>query len=280
MNNDKRAQDAADTPHTDDFHRGSEEFDGFEETAAALGLAAEPINPPDALRARLMAQIALTPQLSPNDAGLDAQVTPINATESEPRHSAVTPPESVEHEAQRAESTPTNSSRSITPGPAERRAARRWAPMTVGIVSAAAAVALFFGGVVLGQIGSSAGSPDLPLAGQTEELVTIAAAADSQRAIVKLDDGGSATLMWSGELGQSALFVDGLPKLSESQSYQLWYIGASGPISAGILEQDTSGPSWKVLDGQMTVGDLVGVTVEPAGGSEQPTSDPVIAIQS
>ena len=149
--------------------------------------------------------------------------------------------------------------------------------MTVGIVSAAAAVALFFGGVALGSNGAT---HDLPVAGQTQELVTIAAAADAQRAVVPLTDGGSATLMWSGELGQSALFVDGLPKLTESQSYQLWYIGASGPVSAGLLEQDASGPSWRVLDGQMSAGDLVGVTVEPAGGSKQPTSDPVITIQS
>jgi anti-sigma-K factor RskA len=62
--------------------------------------------------------------------------------------------------------------------------------------------------------------------------------------------------------------------------YELWYIGESSPRAAGTFIVDAGGRSWFVLTGAMHAGDAVGVTVEPVGGSEQPTTDPVVAIAS
>ena len=62
--------------------------------------------------------------------------------------------------------------------------------------------------------------------------------------------------------------------------YELWYIGESGARPAGTFSVSESGATWRVLDGDMVAGDMVGVTVEPRGGSEQPTTDPIVAIES
>jgi len=53
-----------------------------------------------------------------------------------------------------------------------------------------------------------------------------------------------------------------------------------GAVSAGTFDSSGTGTVWRVLDGSITVGDLIGVTVEPKGGSTQPTTDPIVAIQS
>jgi anti-sigma-K factor RskA len=146
-------------------------------------------------------------------------------------------------------------------------------------VAAAAAVALFVTGTVAGQ--AIYGNPNDDFAQQqASSLAEIEASPDSQRAAAQTATGQDATLVWSGELGLSAIIVEDLPALGDDEDYQLWYIGAAGPISAGTFDSDGSGTVWRVLDGTMTAGDTVGVTVEPKGGSEQPTTDPIVAIQS
>ena len=113
---------------------------------------------------------------------------------------------------------------------------------------------------------------------QTVALAEINAASDVQRAKVSMDD-ATATLVWSGELGKSALLVDGLGSLPSDKVYELWYIGEGGPVSAGTFSA-ANGTTWRVLDGAMSAGDKVGVTVEPQGGSKQPTTDPIMVIET
>ncbi|GAA3860112.1 anti-sigma factor [Leifsonia kafniensis] len=220
----------------------------FSETAAELGLAVAPVQPSASLKANLMAQLAATPQLAP----------PPPATPAAGNLEPVGPPIAAETAA-------------------ERRAARRWFSRPVGIlIAAAAAIALFFGGTLVGQTINSNQFAEQ----QASALAQINAAPDAQRATTTTADGQPATLVWSGELGQSALLVEDLPALPNDEAYQLWYINGEGAVSAGTFTSPGSGTVWRVLDGTMQAGDAVGVTVEPAGGSKQPTTKPIIAIQS
>ncbi|PPL14197.1 anti-sigma factor [Microterricola pindariensis] len=241
---------------------------GFAETATELGLAATPVQPPASLRADLMARIALTPQLPRLEEGADA-ATAATPTLAVPAAPAVPTAEKP--------SEPSGPSQPSHAGPAERRAAARWRRPVGVLVAVAAAAAFFFGGLAIGQLQDST-----PSTGQTqaEQLADIAAAPDAQRAAAEVAGGGTATLVWSGELGRSALLADGLAPLPQDQTYQLWYIGAEGPVSAGTFEASSSGTTWHVLEGQMSAGDVVGVTVEPAGGSTEPTSAPIVQIAS
>ena len=142
MNGDEQVNDAVAEPRNDGFLH-SDEFDGFAETVAALGLATEPVDPPGALRARLMAQIALTPQLAPvseatatpetqiSPESPQSHATPIRSVEPIRSVTPIFAPDDVRAATQNAEratepSTANSSSRALRPGPAERRAARRW----------------------------------------------------------------------------------------------------------------------------------------------------------
>lgn len=161
------------------------------------------------------------------------------------------------------------------PGPAELRARSRWSQRPlIALASAAAVLGLIAGGGIV--------ATSLVQQGQYQQqaatIAEITAAADSQRRTVELPD-GSATLVWSGELASSALIVDGLEPLPGHQVYELWYIGEDGARPAGTFTADGSQTS-RVLEGDMRAGDVIGVTIEPRGGSEQPTTDPVLVIET
>ena len=88
----------------------------------------------------------------------------------------------------------------------------------------------------------------------------------------------TADVMWSEQRAQGVLAVHGLPALPAGQDYQVWVIGAGAPVPAGTF--DTSGSSAEVLIGEeVFIGAVVAVTVEPAGGSTEPSSDPILVIQ-
>lgn len=198
-----------------------------------LGLAVPSVDPSPALKASIMAKIAVTPQL-PREA--DA-----------------------------------------VPGRVERAATARWftRPVTV-LIAAAAAILLFAGGVFAG----NAFAPRTADA-QATSLAELSAADDLQRASAEVAGGGVATLLWSLEQRRSAVLIDGLSALPVGKTYQLWYLDAAGAATpAGTFEASGDGTTWRVLDGAMSGGDTVGVTIEPDGGSAAPTTDPILAITS
>ncbi|ERK71416.1 anti-sigma factor [Leifsonia aquatica] len=235
----------------------------FEDVAAQLGLAAEPVTPRPELKAALFAAIQTTPQLPAEPEAAPAPVlTPVPAPEAV--QAAPTAPAAPEAPAPEAT-------------PAERRAQRRWfARPAIIAASAAAAVILFFGGAIVG--GTIAGNDSTQQ--QASALAQINAAPDAQRASAAVTGGGTATLVWSAQLGTSALIANDLPNLPNDKTYELWYIRDGKATSAGTMDAAGTGSTWKVLAGTMKAGDTVGVTVEPSGGSPQPTTNPIVAIPS
>lgn len=164
---------------------------------------------------------------------------------------------------------------------AQSKAQARWFQKPVAFLAAAAAVVAVF-------LGASSLTGMLNNGNQVQQalaLASINAQPDVQRSTVPLlanvdgHNSSTATLVWSENIGQSVLLVNGLEQLPEDKVYELWYIDGEGsPVSAGLFNIPNSGHTYSVLEGEMTAGATVGVTVEPAGGSKQPTSEPVIAI--
>lgn len=111
-------------------------------------------------------------------------------------------------------------------------------------------------------------------------LERIEAAPDAQAASTTLPDGGEATVHWSDSVGEVVFVSDGLPTLSDDQSYELWFVRDSGAITAGVFEAADDGDATALLAGSLNPGDVIAVTVEPAGGSPtgEPTTDPILAI--
>jgi anti-sigma-K factor RskA len=78
---------------------------------------------------------------------------------------------------------------------------------------------------------------------------------------------------------QSAvLVIAGLGPLEPGKTYQVWLIDSGGPKSAGLLSVDSKGQAVFIVTSQETIGSFqsLGISVEPEGGSSQPTGDIVV----
>jgi len=211
------------------------------DTAVLLGLAVEPVEPSAGLKQSILDQLDAHPQVA------DDGTAPMAAAPAQ------------------------------YPSPAQLKSQSRWFTRpVVALAAAAAAVALVTGG---GMIASTFGERNFDQA-QVDQLTAITSADDAQRASIPVENGGTATLVWSNQLLSSALIVDEMASLPDGKVYELWYINDAGARPAGTFSASDDGRTWRVLSGTMQAGDTVGVTVEPAGGSVKPSTDPVILIAS
>ena len=88
-----------------------------------------------------------------------------------------------------------------------------------------------------------------------------------------------ATLTIAPNANNATFFAANLPALSADQVYQLWIIRGDLPVSAGIFNVDENGRVTFPVDGTLAASfDAVGVSIEPAGGSDQPTPDQIILL--
>jgi len=90
--------------------------------------------------------------------------------------------------------------------------------------------------------------------------------------------GGAATVVLAADRHALAVVTTGLPALPSGQVYQLWLIGKPKIVSAGLLPAAKNGQTPPVLATGVVKGDTLGLTVEPAGGSAQPTTTPILEL--
>lgn len=142
------------------------------------------------------------------------------------------------------------------------RSRRRFHPTLL----AAAAVALFaVGGVVL--VATNDNSSD-PIAAVIE-----ASDATARSLSGEIDD---LTVIYSASEGALVVQGAGLTVLDDSSTYQLWLVGPDGAKSVGIFRPDADGEVAERFPDTDPTGFVLGVTEEPAGGSESP-SLPILA---
>lgn len=114
---------------------------------------------------------------------------------------------------------------------------------------------------------------------QTTRVADVVAAADARLIEMGGPEGASVRLVWSQARGEGVLLADGLPPAPGEQVYELWLIDETGAKPAGLFDADDGGRVTHVLTGDLTAVQAIGVTVEPAGGSPQPTSDPIMVAE-
>jgi len=261
-----------------DFPELRAEADSLRETALQLAYAVDPIEPPASMKASLMAQIASTPQAAAPAVQVPAADVPA---------ASVVPPAPVADVAgdagQEARFTPATR-RNRAGGSATAAARRRWFQRPAAVLTSAAAVAVVFLGVGLG-VGTAFTPSNQPGTGTTQAssgLDRIYAASDFKRSTAKVSGGGTATVVWSNSLGKSAVILDGVAAAPKGKTYELWYIGSEGTggkiSSAGLMDGVADGVHSAVLTGTRSHGVTIGMTVEPEGGSEQPTTTPIMAV--
>lgn len=149
------------------------------------------------------------------------------------------------------------------PVPTPIRSARIWQ----GVAAVAAVVAV---AMTLLWVGSRS---EL---GRVEQLEEVLAAADLQTVEVADSPVGPIRFVYSPELGRGVLTGDGLEPIPDDRTYQLWLIDDDGPASAGTFRPDAEGDALVVVE-DIRPGVTLGLTVEPAGGSPQPTGDVLVA---
>jgi hypothetical protein len=77
---------------------------------------------------------------------------------------------------------------------------------------------------------------------------------------------------------QLVVATSGLPALPPGKVYQLWLIGPVRIVSAGLLPTAENGVTSPVVATGIVKGDKLGLTVEPAPGTKQPTTTPILAL--
>lgn len=100
--------------------------------------------------------------------------------------------------------------------------------------------------------------------------------ADPSATLVRADvtGGGEATVLTAGD--DHLFTASDLPGPGDGHDYQLWVVGAEGDVTpAGVLQAQDGTVEHLVQD---VPGVGVAVTVEPDGGSEQPTTDPIVVL--
>jgi anti-sigma-K factor RskA len=71
----------------------------------------------------------------------------------------------------------------------------------------------------------------------------------------------------------------GLGDLPETRTFQLWVLEPdTSPRSAGLMRPDAAGTTLEGIAEGIADAQNLAVTVEPAGGSPQPTTRPLLVI--
>ncbi len=231
-------------------------------TAHSLGSLTETA-PPPALRAAVLTGIARVRPLPPLTEDAAAPAPAAAAT------GAPTPPSTLAPPAEVTEPGPgevgPDAGETVVPIGRHRRPRR-----TAWLAAAVAAAVLAIGGIVWSPWSDDTAPPS--------PLAAVTTATDAQR--TSSTRGGVTTeVVYSKQLGKAAISVKGLAPAPSGKTYQLWYIGAGGTItSAGLFAVDADGNGQALLAGQATATDKVAVSVEPTGGSQQPTTDPLVVL--
>lgn len=108
------------------------------------------------------------------------------------------------------------------------------------------------------------------------QIAAVLSAPDAEVAGARPADGVAVTAVSSQSRGALVFSAQGLEPLS-GQDYQLWLADPDGSVrSAGLLQVAADGGVDPVLAGDIGDAEGIAVTVEPEGGSDQPTSEPMM----
>ena len=268
----------ADTPGAADSDgvQGVDDADTHEaldsETAALLGSSLRPVAPPAAIRAALLEAVVREPQAGQSVGAADSDDRDDRDTDS-----VVDSDAGGTGSADSADSADS----SIVPLDAHRghRSTGR-----AGLMRAAAAVVLLGVGIgvgrwsVRGAVDEAMDSMASSMA-STQHYAHLNQAQDVQRVTDTMPDGHVATLTWSQDMSMTALTLPAAMKDSAGdRSLQVWLKEGERTTSLGVYDP-RDGTGFSFLDIMPRPGQQIVITMEPAGGSPQPTTPPLVTLR-
>lgn len=220
----------------------ADEVRSLTSTANRLAFAAAETPPPD-MRSRVLAAATVVSQLPPETAPSSSASSSRQSRSSQPQ---------------------------IRLGPARSPWGTRLAG---GFAAVCLAVAVTFG-----IYGYSAHQQLQSVQTQNHAIAGVLAAPDAQVVSQSVTNGGTATVVLSRSERRVVVSTSGLPTLTDQRVYQLWFIGPSRVASAGLVPAASGGKTAPVLASGLETQDKLGMTVEPAGGTAQPTTTPILVM--
>jgi anti-sigma-K factor RskA len=137
------------------------------------------------------------------------------------------------------------------------------------LLAAAAAVLVVGGGVVAWQQPWSDSSQTVISAEQR-----VLQAGDAKRTSLDFPGGATATVTHSDSLGQAVIVTRDMPPPPEGKVYELWLDQPGrGMVPAGLMPEESD--QTVLLSGDAATATAAGITVEPEGGSPEPTTEPI-----
>jgi anti-sigma-K factor RskA len=151
-------------------------------------------------------------------------------------------------------------------------AARRPRRRLRGLLVAAAAVTVLGTGVAIVQPwdDDSTSHEEPPQLTAIEQVLN---APDRRRIVQAFEDGSKATVVVSADLSKAVVVTEDMAPPPPGKVYELWYQHGDEMVPAGIMPDDPD--ATVLLDGEADEAAAVGITVEPEGGSPEPTTQPV-----
>jgi anti-sigma-K factor RskA len=158
--------------------------------------------------------------------------------------------------------------------PRRSRAGVPWVPWLSGVLATASiVVAVLFG------FAQAHTKDELNQVKAENQAISLLLSAPQAKLLThEVTNGGVATVVLAADRHELAVVTTGLPALPSGKVYQLWLIGKPKVVSAGLLPPAKDGRTPAVLATGVVKGDTLGLTVEPAGGSAQPTTTPILAL--
>ncbi len=147
------------------------------------------------------------------------------------------------------------------------------APRLVSVAAAVLAVAVVALSVVTAGLRREVG--------ELEAYEDIAAIMQAEDAITLTEQIGEARLqvVASPGAGAGAILANGMSEAPNGHAYQLWLLTEDDQaIPAGFLKVGEDGHGEHIMRGDMDGVVAVGITVEPEGGSESPTTTPIAVL--
>jgi hypothetical protein len=113
---------------------------------------------------------------------------------------------------------------------------------------------------------------------QQHEVTAVLSAPDARIVSGRTALGGHTTMVVAASLDKMVFTTAGLPALAHARVYELWLLTPAGAVPNGLLPKASAGATAPVITAGPAQGDQVAVTVEPAGGSKQPTTKPIVVL--
>ncbi|MGP5026718.1 anti-sigma factor domain-containing protein [Glutamicibacter ardleyensis] len=163
----------------------------------------------------------------------------------------------------------------VSPAPislSERREQKRRGMPRYGWLAAAAAAVVL--AAVPSAIAVNQHQRAVTAEAQHNELLSVLDGQQVKVVNAQMPEGQGAMTLLASSSGTVVLGHD-LPVMDQEHDYQLWTIAAGGtPVPSDVVPHG----DWSTQLPALPEGTTIALTVEPAGGSQAPTTDPVMAL--